>query len=267
MVVGSGDRWGDEVSETEELTRGTPDACRRCGEPAGSFRFCMSCGADLLAKETDPDVAKASRLSRELRRIAPWRTPLVVFPLLAALAVVGGMGARMLTQEIPPPEPQTQVLCWDGTVTESASGCTAPSGVDGLRWVFPTFHPDRDDCVDVLIEHPEYPRPAMFECDFKAGNRWLKVTYNELASVEAARKYYEKEFPDADREQVRTAEGTPYRYLWRQQTDAGFELAAMYIDFPYAVEVVAKTASSRDLALRKLGFRHPDKMSVADEDS
>ena len=37
----------------------------------------------------------------------------------------------------------------------------------------------------------------------------------------------------------------------------------MYIDYPYAVEIVAKSAKARDQALRKLDFRHPDKMAAA----
>jgi hypothetical protein len=254
------------VSETEELTRGTPEACPRCGEPAGTFRFCLSCGADVLAPVPVPvpvsAAAKPSRLRRVLRRVVRVRTPLVVLPLLAGLTVVGGMGASMLTEEIPPPVPHTQVACWDGSGADSLDDCVVPAGVEGLRWVFPTFHPNRDSCVDMLVVHPEYLRPAMYQCDFKVPKAWVTVTYNELASVEAARKYFEKQYSDADREQVRTAEGTAYRYVWRQQTDEGYALAAMYMNYPYAVEIVAKSAKARDEALRKLDFRHPDKMAA-----
>ena len=62
------------MSETEELKRGTPEACSRCGEPAGTFRFCLSCGADLLAVPP-PEVATSSRLRRVLRRVVRVRTP------------------------------------------------------------------------------------------------------------------------------------------------------------------------------------------------
>lgn len=251
------------MSETEELTRGTPEACPRCGEPAGTFRFCLKCGADVLAVERVTEEAGPSRLRRVVRRVVRVRTPLVILPLLAGLTVVGGMGARLLTEKIPPPTPHTQVACWDGTGAPTIDDCVRPAGVAGLRWVFPTFHPTRDDCVDVLASHPEYLRPAMYQCDFKIPKQWVTVTYNELASVEAARKYFEKTYADAEREQVRTVEGDPYRYVWRQQTDEGSALAAMYIDYPYAVEIVAKSAKARDQALRKLDFRHPDKMAEA----
>ncbi len=251
------------MSETEELTRGTPEACPRCGEPAGTFRFCLSCGADVLAVAPAAEAGKPSRLRRALRGVARVRTPLVVLPLLAGLTAVGGVGAMMLTEEIPPPVPRTQVACWDGTGADSVKTCTTPSGVDGLRWVFPTFRPQRDDCIDVLVSHPEYLRPAMYECDFRFPQQSVSVTYNELADVEAARKYFAKQYPDAEREVVKSAEGTAYRYLWRQETDEGYALAAMYIDYPYAVEIVAKSAKARDAALRKLDFRHPDKMAEA----
>ena len=187
----------------------------------------------------------------------------MIFPLLAGLAVVGGMGARLLTEKVPPPTAHIQVDCWDGTGADSLDACTAPSGMEGLRWVFPTFHPLRDNCVDVLATHPEYVRPAMYQCDFKIPKQWVTVTYNELADIDAARKYFAKQYPDAEREVVKTVEGTAYRYVWRQQTDEGHALAAMYMDYPYAVEIVARSAKARDAALRKLDFRHPDKMAEA----
>jgi len=228
------------VSETQTLTHGT-------GDPA---------------KAMEP--GRPSRLRRVVRWLARWRTPVVVVPLLGALSATGAMGAQMMTAEIPPPEPDVQVTCWDGAEAGSAEGCTAPSGEAGLRWVFPTFHPDRDGCVDVLIEHPDYARPAMFECDVKVAGHWAKVTYTELADVDTGRRFFEKEFADADRERVNTAEGEPYRYVWRQQTDEeGYELATMYTDFPYAVSITAAKPVDRDRALRDIDFRHPDRISAS----
>ena len=253
--------------ETEGRPPGTHDACPRCGAPAGTFQFCLNCGAsvdDELGPVEASD-APVSRIRRVLRGIARWRTPLVVIPALGALGVVGGVGASMLTAEVPLPEVRPQVTCWDHSTAESADACTTPTGVDGLRYVFPTFHPTRDNCVDVLLTHPEYTRPAMYECDFKVDNHWIKVTYMQLADVSAARVYFEKYFPEAKREQVNTAEGTPYRYVWREHTDLGYELAAMYIDYPYAVSINAPEESYRDQALRELEFRHPDKMLILED--
>jgi hypothetical protein len=257
------------VSETKTLEQGTQDACPRCGEPIGTFRFCLNCGASVLEtpEELGPapaDPTRPSRLRRTLRQIGRWRTPLVVFPMLGALAAVAGVGASMMTAEIPDSEPAPpEVRCWDGEVVGAAESCTSPSGEAGLRWVFPTFHPERGECVDVLLTH-DYPRPAMWECDFKIPGRWVTVTYTELAGVEPARKYFEKEFAGSRREKVRTADGTVYRYVWRKRTDEGFELASMYKDFPYAVGITAAKAAYRDQALRELEFRHPDRMSIAE---
>jgi hypothetical protein len=258
------------VSRTEALSRETPEACRRCGEPSGRFRYCLNCGAPLHADELGPVAGtqpQPSRIRRALRGLARWRTPLVVFPLLAGLAIVGGLGAQMLTEKIPPAASGAQVTCWDGGTVESADACTAPSGVDGLRWVFPTFHPDRDRCVDVLVAHPEYLRPAMYECDLKVSKHWVSVTYMQLADVDAGRRYFEKSYPRSEREKVRTAGGTPYRYVWRKATDEGYELAAMYMDFPYAVSIRADATAYGDQALRELAFRHPDRIRVADPSS
>jgi hypothetical protein len=91
----------------------------------------------------------------------------------------------------------------------------------------------------------------------------VEVTFSELASVEAARHYFEKQFSGSQREQVRTSDGDPYRFMWHQHTDEGYELATMYVDFPYAVNLTADTPAHRDRALRAIDFRHPDKISVS----
>lgn len=258
------------MSEAETLTQSPYGACPRCRKPAGTFRFCLSCGASLEAAEqlgpalaTEPSAT--SRTLQVLRRIARWRTAIVVFPLLGGLGVVAAVGAQMMTASIPEPEAPSEVTCWDGGVVDGPDACTMPSGQAGLRWVFPTFHPNRDDCVDVLVLHPEYARPAMWECDFKVAGHWVTVVYMQLAGLDPARRHFEKYFPNSERERVRTAEGNAYRYVWRQRTEDGFELAAMYIDFPYAVSITADKAQLRDLALRELEFRHPDRISVAED--
>jgi hypothetical protein len=286
------------VSNTETLSPAPPGSCRRCGAPLGAFRFCLNCGATVPvdgradgppdgpsagppagrpagrpagppdgpgAEEQDAP-APSSGLRRALRGIARWRTPIVVFPLLAGVAIAAGTGAQMLTAKIPT-DTRAEITCWDGGAARAAEDCAPPSGVAGLRWVFPTFHPQRDDCVDVLVEHPEYPRPAMYACELKVGRRWVAVTYMQLADVDAGRRYFEKAFPGSVREKVRGAGGTPYRYVWRKRTDDAFVLASMYVDYPFAVTVSASAAEDRDRGLRKLVFRPPDRMRVAPEPS
>lgn len=255
------------MSGSEELSSDALAPCRRCGEPVGDFQFCLSCGASVTDAVTDAGERAdepASGLRGLLRKVARWRTPIVVIPSLVALAVVGGLGAQMLTAEIVPPEVEPEVICWDGEVVGSSGDCSAPSGVAGLRWVFPGFRPGRDDCVDVLIAHPEYARPTMYECETEVAGEQVTIAYMQLADVVAGRRYFEKTFT-GEREKVRTADGAPSRYVWRQRGDDGFELASMYTDFPYAVTVTADRPRLRDRAQRGLDFRHPDKISVRGE--
>ena len=89
------------------------------------------------------------------------------------------------------------------------------------------------------------------------------MTYSELAGVDSGRRYFDRGFPGVKREQVNTADGVPYRYVWRQRTDTGYELATMYVDAPYAVTITAAQAALRDRALSKIEFRHPDRLSIA----
>jgi hypothetical protein len=130
------------------------------------------------------------------------RSVLVVMPLVAGLVVVAGIGARMLLADIPDPEPEAtvaDVTCWDGT-TKAAEDCTSPTGRAGLRWVFPSFKPDLLGCRNVLLEHPEFKRPTMFECDGAVPTGRVTITYSELSAVPAGRAYLEKEYGVAPEE-------------------------------------------------------------------
>ena len=189
------------------------------------------------------------------------RSVLVVIPLVAGLVVVAGIGARMLLADIPDPEPEAtvaDVTCWDGT-TKAAEDCTSPTGRAGLRWVFPSFKPDLLGCRNVLLEHPEFKRPTMFECDGAVPTGRVTITYSELSAVPAGRAYLEKEYGVAPEE---IDDG---RLLWTDSgaTDGIYEADVMYAEAPFAVEVRARSAQVRDDALDSLiRFRPADHITV-----
>jgi hypothetical protein len=189
------------------------------------------------------------------------RAVLVVVPLIVGLLVVAGIGARMLLADIPDPEPETEVAdvtCWDGK-SLPAEDCSSPTGRAGLRWVFPSFKPDLLGCRNVLLEHPEYKRPTMFECEGSVATGSVTITYSELSGVPAGRAYLEKEYGVAGDE----IDGDRLRWDDSGVNDGIYESDVMYADAPFAVEVRARSAQARDDALESLiRFRPADHITV-----
>jgi hypothetical protein len=201
-----------------------------------------------------------------VRWVVRWRTPLVVVPLIVAVAVAGRVGVEMMTSKLP--SATAEVACWDGGTAASAADCPRPTGAEGLQWVFPGFRPDDDRCRDVLVERPEISRPAMWECVLVVDGRRVTVTYMQLAGVESARRFFDQQFAPRPRAEVATAEGELARYLWqRDSARARSELATMYAEHPYAVGIRAPSARLLTAALRTIGFRHPNRISVADAET
>lgn len=200
---------------------------------------------------------RPSGLTRAMRAIAHFRTPLVVLPLVGALVVSGGIGAQLLLEQVPGPraEPDT-VRCWDGERVVDGRDCGLPEDVEGLRWVFPSFQPDEDECRDVLVDNPTFNRPAMWECTVEIGGAPVVITYSQLTGVKPARAFITREYGDAERVTVEADNGTPVRYEWRRRLGAddpqgreGFVVTAMYVEHPYAVEVLADDRALREDAL------------------
>ncbi|WP_341926006.1 hypothetical protein [Nocardioides psychrotolerans] len=248
--------------------QGMGPACARCGAPAVTGRFCTNCGAAVGATAdtgSSPGVLPGppapaaprgpSGFTRAMRAVAHFRTPLVLLPLIGALVVSGGIGARMLWEQVPGPEPEAAtVRCWDGELSTQPQDCGLPEGVAGLRWVFPSFQPDEDDCRDVLLDNPAFTRPTMWECTVEVGGAPVVITYSELTGVKPARAFIQREYGDAERLTVEADNGTPVRFEWRRELDeedgsAGFVVTSMYVDLPYAVEVRAEDRVLREDAL------------------
>jgi hypothetical protein len=188
------------------------------------------------------------------RPLTRLRTAIVVGPLMVGLVVAGAFGARMMYADpAPVSAPGPDVTCWDRTVAPAVR-CTLPTGVTGLEWVYPTFDHQDAACVDVLRAHPEYRRPTMWTCAGDIHGRPLQITYSELTSVGTGLAYHEKLFADGKRSAFPGPRGTVDHYVWRlpDPVDGKYRMAAMYVDYPYAVLIEASTLRDRDRAYRDL---------------
>jgi len=195
----------------------------------------------------------------------PWRSVLIIVPLVAGVLVAAALGARMLLAEIPDPtaaDGPADVTCWDHE-TVPAENCTTPAGRAGLRWVFPSFRPDDLDCRNVLRERPALKRPTMFECEGSVRAGEVTLTYSEFADVDQGRRSLEREYGSPPEE---VDDAGVRRLVWTEGDEPNgdvYELDVMYAEVPFGVEVRARSAKARDLALESLvELRPEDQISV-----
>jgi hypothetical protein len=192
------------------------------------------------------------------------RLALIFVPLLVGLLLVATLGARMLTAEIPDRTVErgpVEEICWDGE-SRPAEQCGVPSGRVGLRWMFPSFKPADLRCRDALPDFPKSTRPTMLECKAFSPVGPSTITYSELTEVERARANLEKRF-GLPPEEIDDELGP--RLMWTEgdkPRNGFYELAVMYVDLPFAVEVRAGSAEARDRAFDLVRFRAVDDASV-----
>lgn len=228
-----GGRMGDPMSDTE--VDGTPDG----------------------VEERDESVT----YSHDGRPAAGWvRSAIVVATLIVGLLVVAAVGSRMLLADIPDPDPAPDpvtVRCWDGAI-QPDDGCPTPTDRAGLRWVFPSFQPDELDCRNAASEFPKSNARTLFACEVEVDGDPVTIFYSELTEVDQRQAFLDKKFGDPGDD----VEGED-RLLWTEGDDPGadgdYELAVMYAELPFSVEVSADSAAARDEALESLvEFRAAD---------
>jgi hypothetical protein len=210
---------------------------------------------------SDTDVDESVTHSPDERRAAGRvRTALVLLSPVVGLLIVAAMGSRMLLADIPEPEPAAEtvpVRCWDAAVPPD-DGCPTPTGRAGLRWVFPSFRPNDVGCRNAAPEFPKSNARTLFACEAEVDAGPLTIHYSELATDAERQAFLEKKFGGPGE-----AVEDESRLLWTEGDDPGadgdYELAVMYADLPFSVEVSAGSAEARDEALASLiEFRAAD---------
>lgn len=83
--------------------------------------------------------------------------------------------------------------CWNDpdTAVTSLDQCLTPTGVNGLKWVFPSID---DTCTDVKDRDPAIDRPELWECIVRlADGTQVKVNYSQWNSASGGRSYYDRD--------------------------------------------------------------------------
>lgn len=217
-------------------------------------------GAD-AASEAAPDSLVRDDTPRGRARPGARRTALVVLPLLAGLALTGGVGGRLLLGEPEPASASGAVTCWDGGEVDSVERCGRPRGTDGLTRVFPSFRPAELDCIDELERNPSYNRPAMWTCTQSIGGRPVAITYSEVTARKPAVRFLDGLHGEDARGPVRTLRGGATAYDWTPQAtgDGAWEGSLLLREGPFAVTVRAELRSDAARALqRRVVVRPPE---------
>jgi hypothetical protein len=151
-----------------------------------------------------------------------------------------------------------QRRCWDGQAPETASGCSTPSGIQGLLWVYPSFKQDRVACQRVV--RPLSPRKVLaYFCPFTEDNPAEGIRYSEWVSASAAREIITRDFSPWPETGVER-EGYTWSVWIRESSDerGSFSTAVAYRDWPFSAEVVSNTRRAASLACNIIELRAPD---------
>jgi hypothetical protein len=196
-----------------------------------------------------------------LRTVKRLRSLIVLVPLAAVVLVAAGIGASKLWAEIPVREdPDPPVTCWDGTET-TLSECSEPTGLRGLRWVFPSFRPSDDACERVRRSERNQERPLEVACTSSFDQRPVTLTYSVRTSLDQGLTFLERRYGEPPTED---ADGE--RLVFRSQgadEDGLHSATVAYADHPFAVTVEAPDPDVRDDALAELVRYRPADEVVA----
>ncbi|WP_323793553.1 hypothetical protein [Nocardioides sp.] len=179
-----------------------------------------------------------------------WRTPIVLLPLFAALVYSGTVGAQMLWGETrATPTASPTVTCWDGT-EDTEEACPEPTGVAGLRWVFPSFRPNTDACREVVYEDAGSTGPLEYVCRVRVAGTKARVRYSERSNLQRGLNYFGKRYDGFDPEPV--AAGSRLAFRSDEPFKNGtYEVTVAYVEHPFAVTVNAVNERLRDRVLRQ----------------
>lgn len=177
-----------------------------------------------------------------------WRVVLVLTPALALIVGAAAQGHRLLWAPVPePPPPPVEVRCWDGSIAEP-DACGIPDGLRGLAWVFPSLNVRSPRCGPVERAPRALERPTELRCAYQFQQELVTVTYSRRTTLNRGLSYLDAIFPTGPLPLA----GGLLRFEDAERRPAGYEAALAYADYPFAVEVSAPDAVTRDAALEDL---------------
>ena len=224
------------------------------------------------------------------RRRGPW---LLVIAVVTAVAVVGavawlsfGDDLRQAFESTPGASTGNSAgnsagastgkntTCWDGQQATSPDHCTVPHGEAGLRWVFPSFDRDYENCYLRPIKDPSSPRHAVrsWFCPSSPGST-SGTSYTESKRSAYAVSKYDKEYPTPRADLIVAGHNVGYRWRLKSPNSNGlYKVSFTYHwppssggprSWPFSTSVYALTQKKLDRACAQLIIRAPSTLAKA----
>ena len=108
---------------------------------------------------TDPQTDGPTLGDRLHQRPSKLRTAFVLFSIITGLGATIAVGSDKLFAQIDEASEtvgERSLVCWNAVEVDDQTDCTKPKGVRGLRWVFPSFRPGQQNCVDEIELNPSF---------------------------------------------------------------------------------------------------------------
>jgi serine/threonine protein kinase len=225
----------------------------------------VSLGA--LATEQEDQSAPSSAADAKRRRtaaVALAGVAVAAIVLAGTVWLVRGPSAAPSSQRdvessvaTPSASSASQRRCWNGPAAKQGADCPAPSGVQGLQWVYPDFKRVRAECRRVA--RPLSPRKVRaFFCPFTIDNPDEGIRYSEWDSAASAREVIGRDFYWPEKAVER--DGYTWSVWIRESGDerGAFSSAVAYRDWPFSAEVETNTKRAAILACNTIDHRQPE---------
>ncbi len=231
-----------------------PSATLMRADLLGAIATVTRPGSTVAAAPTD--VTGRSRLF-----LAGWATVVAVAVLVGIVALAQPDDPASTKPENRPERDVAtrgeRVICWTGSKVESRSQCTVPSGLGGLRWVYPSFDRDFETCEQTPDPTPAGKVRAWF-CPF-ADNRREGVRYNEWRSPSDAEAYHKMDYRPYPPETLRHTH-RQLGYIWRRLSPDEHDLVSAtvaYRDWPFSVTVQSTRVAGLGAGCELVDIRSP----------
>ncbi len=251
----------ERAAETGQHTVVRPEAD---GVAATQLRRTAEERVDQEAIATTPDrgIGTSTTGSGQGSRHRSQRRGFIVGGAVAALAAAGALGLVLSQAGSPTSSPAATTgaphaetpaalifTCWNGKSVSSLDRCGRATGIEGLKYVYPSLVGQWKRCkyVDLL------PTTDAFECGFDDG----VIRYRYWKNVKEANDGIAERYATAQRSELildGQSVGTMYRPTRRERTGL-FAMLAQWGDGHFSLTITAKTRAQQERLWNTVRFR------------
>jgi hypothetical protein len=139
--------------------------------------------------------------------------------------------------------------CWDGSAAPELAGCSLPTGVEGLKYLYPSLVADADSCAEGTTSSES---KLAIVCSFGGDNL---IRYSYWGDPAEAYEHYRKSYSDVEPVDL-SLDGTPVGTLFlrdgRLKGKTVLRTTGLWLDGSTSFSVEASSSSERRLLFDRL---------------